>query len=162
MQQVRAAALAPASPSGQDRKVAASASQSITKALAAQAAQRVQEQETKASERAAKVEEQQASQSTETTAQVDGVESEQNFQPIDPFAAEFEPAANGQAAAQTVAGVFGNGAVGGSEEQINLNRAESEQRNNQRANDVVARASRIQNFYAGSTKPHQNGFSQFA
>lgn len=201
MQQVRAAALAPAQPSGQDRKVAASASQSINKALAEQVKQKAAEQEQAQAERAAKAEEIQAD--------IQGANSDsqsQAAQAIDPFAAQFDaadavepsqsnasqassinseqaqqaaqvaqgPQANRSRASQayanqtpgiprglrgeqTVASVFG-----GEDAQINLNRAEAEARNNQRAGDVLERASRIQNFYADSTKPSQAGFTSFA
>ena len=184
MQQVRAAALAPAEPSGQDRKVAASASQSITKALAEQTKQKAQEQEAKQAEQAEKAETAQASQAaeseTETVEQASSTNQSENgqaqgaqgAQAVDPFTTQFAPgdvASAAQNASQTgqqqarqnsqsesVASVFGDS------EQINVNRAAAEQRNNQQADEVVARASRIQNFYAGATKPRESGFSSFA
>ena len=202
MQQVRAAALAPAQPSGQDRKVAASASQSISKALADQVKQKAAEQEKAQAERAAQAEEIQAdikgaNPTVEQTEASTQTSSAQAAQAIDPFAAEFEaaevvnpsqanssqaqqsqeaqgPQANRSRASQaytnqtpgiprglrgeqSVAGIFG-----GDDAQINLSRAEAEARNNQRANDVLQRASRIQNFYADSTKPSETGFTSYA
>ena len=212
MQQVRAAALAPAQPSGQDRKVAASASQAITKALAEQVKQKAAEQEKTQAEQAAQAEQAQANlqganraASSEQAGQSEQAQAAQasQAQAIDPFAAEFNAAdvvnpsqANpsqeqqairaaqaeqaqaqkpslsrgGQVYAdqasgiprglrgdQTVAGIFG-----GEDAQINLNREQAEARNNARANDVLERASRIQNFYADSTKPRETGFTSFA
>lgn len=208
MQQVRAAALAPAQPSGQDRKVAASASQAITKALAEQVKQKAAEQEKAQAEKAAQAEQAQANiqGANPAASSSEAGQSEQaqaaQAQAIDPFAAEFNAAnvvdpsqaeqapraaqaqqAQQQAQAQrpsfsrggqvyadqasgiprglrgdqTVAGIFG-----GEDAQINLNREQAEARNNARANDVLERASRIQNFYADSTKPRETGFTSFA
>lgn len=198
MQQVRAAALAPAQPSGQDRKVAASASQSISKALADQVKQKAAEQEQAQAERAAQAEEiqadlQGANPTNVAAEQTQNTEQTQAAQAIDPFAAEFDAAdvvnpsqvnqasqeaqgpqvnrsrasqayANqnpgiprGLRGEQSVAGIFG-----GNDSQINLSRAEAEARNNQRATDVLARASRIQSFYADSTKPSETGFTSYA
>lgn len=167
MQKVRAAALAPAEPSSQDRKVAAQASQSILDARAAQTKQKVDEQaaeqkakieksEAEKTQEAAKVEETETAQASGTTQASDDT-SAQAIPPqnaIDPFSLQ------GEQQARSVGDVFGvSGAPGGADrDQINVNRQASEQRNS----EVVARASRVQNFYAASTIPRQSGFSQFA
>lgn len=188
MQQVRAAALAPAEPSGQDRKVAASASQAITKALAEQAQLKAKEAEEKAAEQSATNEQANAAGEANTnetstnnvSASNEAVDAgnsnaapsqtSQSAQVVDPFSSDFaaDVAANGEANAQTVGNIFGADSASnsqapfGNDEQINFNRAAAEQRNSQQADEVVARASRIQNFYAAATRPRESGFSQFA
>lgn len=199
MQQVRAAALAPAEPSGQDRKVAAQANQIMTQARADQAQQQADEvqQAAKArSDESGETTESQAvdsesdqtqstqAQSTQTqnngetqTSTANNPRAAQAFAQnqsssageIDPFSILFgeqdnTSSTNGTSAnsssAQTLGDIFGSaGAPGGENRaQVEANRAAAQDRNA----DVVARAGRIESFYASSTVPRDSGFSQFA
>ncbi len=180
MQQVRAAALAPAEPSGQDRKVASQASQTITDAKAEQVKQNSEavapsaERSEAAEVESASAERAEAASGAEESAQ--GAErAANNGAPVaaqaqaaprqggfDPFEALFgrEDSAQNGAQSDGKGAIFGAAGLPGGErrDEVNANRAAAEQRNA----DVVARAGRIESFYARSTVPRQGGFSQFA
>lgn len=156
MQTVRAAALAPAEPSGQDRRVASEANQIMSEARAEQI--KLQAEQAKAENETTKAE-QQAAQTGSEPAQATQAAAE-----LDPFVelfGETESSFNQKAqGAGSVGEIFGAaGAPGGERRgEVNANRQAAEQRNA----DVVARAGRIQSFYARSTVPREGGFSQFA
>lgn len=162
MQQVRAAALAPAEPSGQDRKVAAEAIQGITQARTDQIKQAAEEREVQAQERAAEAEE---------SAPAD----EQNVDPFnllgeaDENAIGLNPASNPAINAATnrnanaFAEVFGLGDSDGDAQDENRSVGNfSVPEEDNRSGAVLARASRVQSFYQAATRPHETGFSQFA
>ena len=182
MQQVRAAALAPAEPSGQDRKVAAGATQQISKARADEVKQTAAEAKEKVDETKAKAEEAKAEKAEEEKSlNADGTDGSDKSQAAqkaaDPFnlLAEDEDTAiavNGSTNASgvnntnsgnrrafgEVFGVTGNNANINSGSSVDFNQLGQDKRDN----EVVARASRVQNFYQASTKPREGGFSQFA
>lgn len=178
MQQVRAAALAPAEPSGQDRKVAAQANQTISQARADQISQQAEEVK-QAQAESAETPEQTTSQTQQTAEAAEAepaVASQaqaarldtQNLSQAEAFEALFgrddndaiRTNASAQAAGDDKSAIFGAAGLPGGErrDEVNANRAAAEQRNA----DVVARAGRIESFYARSTVPRPSGFSQFA
>jgi hypothetical protein len=164
MRQVRAAALAPAEPSGQDRKVANLATQATTKAQAEQAEQNSEELKAKQKEQAETREAEEAKATNGTGDEADKTAATESADPFNLFATEFEEtpinATENDSESQSVGSIFGDSGLPGGEnrDQININRAAAEERNS----EVVARAGRIQNFYAAATKPREAGFSQFA
>lgn len=161
MQQVRAAALAPAEPSGQDRKVAGEATQQISKARADQVKQTAEELKANNEERVekdeAKAEEAKLDSENKTDAQL---KADDPFNLLSGDEAQDIAVNSSNKAFGDVFGVTGQGAPAsfGSEEQVNSNRQAADQRNG----EVVARAARVQNFYQSSTVPRERSFSQFA
>jgi hypothetical protein len=158
MLQVRAAALAPANPSGQDRSVAAQASQISSDAQA----EEVQQNADKVKAEQAEAADKQARRTEAADAAKAEASENANNQgkAVDPFNLLGTDDEDKSSTGATKANIFGSsGLAGGTDRnQINLNRQDSEQRNAA----VVARASRVQNFYAASTVPSGGGFSQFA
>ncbi|MFT4925530.1 MAG: hypothetical protein ACI8WB_001623 [Phenylobacterium sp.] len=167
MLQVRAAALAPAQPSSQDRKVAGLANQSISEARATQAKETAAEIKEAAAQKQAKTDE---SKETETLKADKAKQSDEAKAVSDPFNLlgsddDEAIAINGsnsdrRGAFGEVFGVSGqNGQVNQASNNTDLNALGNDKRNS----EVVARAARVQNFYQGSTRPQSaGGFSQFA
>ncbi|MFT5161899.1 MAG: hypothetical protein ACI9FJ_000467 [Alteromonadaceae bacterium] len=162
MQQVRSAALAPAQPSGQDRKVAASATAQLTEAKGAQIKETADEAKAKAQDTAQK-QEVKAAEEAESAKKV----ADENKLSLasnggddkNTIAINGRSSTNANTAFGEVFGVSGRG-NGASQSQVGPGFIPAS--DDSRDDQVVARASRVQNFYQASTKPHQSGFSQFA